>query len=399
MLTDLEQAWALVELVLGDKVEKKSRRTHEKCPCVESDQGYSSGLTSRNRGHGFTALVFPGKQKPRYLIMLDPRLPLDPFRMYNPRKWLVRILRWGALIVAKTWYLRWLVGKTRFKGGTSVQQVIELAQGLPAVIGEVYLGPPGPTQKATAMAINALTGEILGFGKVGLTSGARAAVRKERANLLSLARTSAHGRGPVITGWKDAEQFTVLVTEAKAIVSQPWHLSEAHLDFLRAMETEDTATAGQHPGWQAVSENAEVFGRKYQQVIQWARSDGQARPLARVIVHGDFVPWNCGIGEQGLVAWDWEHSNMNGLPLWDAYHFIIQRDIIAGCKLNKIESNLDILGHNFIAYSAVERIKLLLAYLIGSSSLRIKEGFSRDDGIVLMRMALAKRVMAAGYGS
>jgi aminoglycoside phosphotransferase (APT) family kinase protein len=60
--------------------------------------------------------------------------------------------------------------------------------------------------------------------------------------------------------------------------------------------------------------------------------DVEVRPH---LVHGDFVPWNMRIFRSGadkrqLCVYDWESGRERGLPLFDAFHFVIQTAVLTG---------------------------------------------------------------------
>jgi len=50
---------------------------------------------------------------------------------------------------------------------------------------------------------------------------------------------------------------------------------------------------------------------------------GDAR-FPQTIVHGDFAPWNLRRQAEGLGAFDWEYAELDGLPLQDVTHFLMQ---------------------------------------------------------------------------
>lgn len=52
--------------------------------------------------------------------------------------------------------------------------------------------------------------------------------------------------------------------------------------------------------------------------------------LHSTLHHGDFAPWNIrAINSQNLQAFDWERGNLQGIPGWDWFHFIVQTAILA----------------------------------------------------------------------
>lgn len=43
-----------------------------------------------------------------------------------------------------------------------------------------------------------------------------------------------------------------------------------------------------------------------------------------VVVHGDFVSYNLRVNKKKLVLFDWEYARIDGIPLFDIFHFIFQ---------------------------------------------------------------------------
>jgi len=55
-----------------------------------------------------------------------------------------------------------------------------------------------------------------------------------------------------------------------------------------------------------------------------------ARPVAKVVAHGDFVPWNLRVHPRTRrwTALDWERGETPGVPGWDWFHLVIQTGIL-----------------------------------------------------------------------
>jgi hypothetical protein len=52
--------------------------------------------------------------------------------------------------------------------------------------------------------------------------------------------------------------------------------------------------------------------------------------ICSTLHHGDFAPWNIrAINSQDLQAFDWERGNLQGIPGWDWFHFVVQTSILA----------------------------------------------------------------------
>jgi hypothetical protein len=50
---------------------------------------------------------------------------------------------------------------------------------------------------------------------------------------------------------------------------------------------------------------------------------------ASALCHGDFAPWNVRVSPSGVwMALDWERGDLNGLPAWDWFHYVIQKCIL-----------------------------------------------------------------------
>ena len=47
-----------------------------------------------------------------------------------------------------------------------------------------------------------------------------------------------------------------------------------------------------------------------------------------VIAHGDFAPWNIKVNAGEWTLLDWERGEMNGMPLWDWLHYLVQPAVL-----------------------------------------------------------------------
>src|SRR5262249_49195183 len=95
--------------------------------------------------------------------------------------------------------------------------------------------------------------------------------------------------------------------------------------------------------------------------------------LHPTIQHGDFAPWNIKISPQGIwTVLDWERGELEGIPGWDWFHYIIQPAILVehvstSGLVQRIENHLTTDSFKHYAADAgihgLERL-LLLAYLL-----------------------------------
>jgi hypothetical protein len=54
------------------------------------------------------------------------------------------------------------------------------------------------------------------------------------------------------------------------------------------------------------------------------------KSLHSTLHHGDFAPWNIrAVNSQNLQVFDWERGNLQGIPGWDWFHFVVQTAVLA----------------------------------------------------------------------
>ena len=96
------------------------------------------------------------------------------------------------------------------------------------------------------------------------------------------------------------------------------------------------------------------------------------RKIQSTLQHGDFVPWNIRLLPDGRwLVLDWERGDLNGIPGWDWFHYLIQpaillehkpADEIAEMLRNLIDSEAFKAYSNQAGIAGIER-ELLVAYL------------------------------------
>lgn len=92
--------------------------------------------------------------------------------------------------------------------------------------------------------------------------------------------------------------------------------AETHL--LRSLDASLPSTGGERKAFQIASE-----------LLAGCRFD-------QTVLHGDFQPENLRNSENGVVAFDWEHGDIDGLPLFDAiYHVIHTSFLRLGCSVDQ----------------------------------------------------------------
>jgi len=97
------------------------------------------------------------------------------------------------------------------------------------------------------------------------------------------------------------------------------------------------------------------------------------RMIRTALYHGDFAPWNIrAINSQNLQAFDWERGDLQGMPGWDWFHFIVQTSTLARRhSVERVAAEVEQLlqSPRFEKYAAAAGITaivkpLVLAYLL-----------------------------------
>jgi hypothetical protein len=160
--------------------------------------------------------------------------------------------------------------------------------------------------------------------KAGLGDDAIALITKERSFLQSVARNI-----PSIPKLRDYfESANLHALALDFIAGDSPHGQKAEKIFLLLQSWIDesrTVRLVELPTWQRLTRacaDEPLFLR--------LNSKLGARNLHPAIFHGDFAPWNIKVAttEGDWVVLDWERGELNGVPAWDWFHFVLQPAIL-----------------------------------------------------------------------
>jgi hypothetical protein len=125
--------------------------------------------------------------------------------------------------------------------------------------------------------------------------------------------------------------------------------------------------------------------------------------VAAAIVHGDLAPWNIKVLANGdWMALDWERGDLEGLPGWDWFHYVIQPAILVrretatatADRLERLFGEAAFQDYARLAgIAGLERALALACLLHHNEVIRPSEG--RDQGRALLEL-LAARWSARG---
>ncbi|MEH0972138.1 hypothetical protein V6U77_13490 [Micromonospora sp. CPCC 205546] len=256
------------------------------------------------------------------------------------------------------------------------------ALGVPSVHAACGVRPPDPNHKPTLQLFGA-DGRALGYAKIGWNGATRALVTAEAAALREL---------PAVTGVPDhpaAPRLLAESTEAGRVVA----LVEPLPPAVRGVPVDDpprlaallaVARRGRPPAPPRPLAGSSFARRLAAEAARAAADtpDG-ARAVAAVAAladrhgdtavefghwHGDWVPWNLGVHDGHLVAWDWEHSGPD-VPLgFDLVHDAFQRALVlrgepAAAAARAVDAQLDRHGDDLGLAPAARRL-VADAYLL-----------------------------------
>lgn len=271
-------------------------------------------------------VAIPSATAPRLLAPLDVPLP-----------------RWGA--GAPPWQrvgARCVATLLQCGGARLVGDVVAVAADRPSPIQQIvahacrrqdlrlafFVGTPGPEQKIRVAALDAAGNEIA-FAKIAVGAAADERVECELAMLRLVQRQAC---APVVLGEGTLDGRRYLLEQAVGGTASPTTAGAAHRKFLlRLVCPESPRLVCESTMWTrleiAEEELPRPYRRSYGQLRQLAarlqaRLGGQRLPAT--MVHGDFAPWNVLLAGNELWALDWEHGVGDGLPFFDAIHWMFQ---------------------------------------------------------------------------
>ena len=287
-----------------------------------TQQIFSCLPPAAERGAPLKLLTIPGHSAPRWLVQDAGKALAPTLANWSPYRAASRMM-WASVQTAfRSDLLSFFPGvETIVIPSPSTIDWRALAwrgDEMPAV--SIYIGTPGPTQKAVIHLVNQELRQCEAIVKVPLSPQAKQAIAAEAETLRTLAERQ-YDRAPALLH-VDAERglSTQQFIPGKAGSRR---LKPEYLDLLRSLIVADKYTT--------LSAHAMISEKALEGV---AAKDGQTlrdalgvfdddRPLPVCWLHGDFAPWNVRQGKRlPPILIDWEDAEANGLPLQDAYHFL-----------------------------------------------------------------------------
>lgn len=264
-----------------------------------------------------------------------------------------------------------------------LRQLTGRADGVPELA--VLSGNPNVAGRRYAVLLFDPQGQPHIVVKAGTAADARALIRSEVAFLQQ--HPQLPGIAPLLDVFEspEASAFATKFVDGESPGADP---PQALTQFLRNwIAGDERVPIGELAPWQRLRVGCAEMP------LMRTLSDGVAsRPVHPVVWHGDFAPWNIKHSRaRGWVVFDWESSEIAGVPGWNWIHYVVSAGIlIQRLSTDALRAKLEVLlnSEQFRAYAAetgtagIER-EIALSYLLYRS--RIKqpiEGAEQIDALL-----------------
>ncbi len=289
--------------------------------------------------------VISGNNSPRWIIPVNA--PVDgvlsqwqPYGVYAKVKWYSLRLLYKFTLLEYAPYIIKLKSS-----GESNKDTKNTYTALPVI----YIGTPGPHQKAVITLIDKRTGELLSVVKVALGKKACESIANE-ANALEYLSALGVDNTPKLISRSESLNYTVQTVVKGKLASRK--LNEIQLEWLVSLPRtgKKTTFSLQKMVIENLIESSyivlpdEVL-KNINKALLYLDCDDV---ISHVLVHGDFAPWNIKQRRKNECSViDWEDALFDGFPLWDLCHYYF----IQGCLfeeknvLSSFLSNLLVLDY------------------------------------------------------
>ena len=351
----------------------------------------------------------PNLAEARWFVPLDaPAVTAAGFDLFSPAKRTARIklaaVRMAARLRVGGWYKDslWVASHEQPPLEAMLHRVLPVG----AFRLALSAGAPEPARnrKASAAVID-MAGKTRAFVKLPTSPLADTLVRREAAALAGLAErfagTSCLVPELLFAGEYDRRYALVQAPLAgKPTVPQ---LTPAHRHFLNTLSFPgERRRAAESPFFTQLLERAEycsVDAPELHRILTSITPALADTDVPRTVIHGDFAPWNVRLrpGADCISVFDWEYGVLDGLPLIDETHFVVQ----VGYLLNdwspeKVAHTLETLAAADTRFGPEAARALQCVYLADSLARLLEEGYApADDMIVWYRRVLGLSRAAA----
>jgi len=250
-------------------------------------------------------------------------------------------------------------------------------------------GAPEPAKnRKTSVAVLDGKGELCAFLKVAGSPLSRRLLEHEANVLQAIGNdTSKARRAPrlLFAGEVEGRYITVQTPlHGKPVLAD---LSDSHLAFLESLHANEQKIASETAlvaGLLPRLESLEMPRPELVAMLEQAMPVLEALTVPSTIVHGDFVPWNLRRQGSAISAFDWEYAQIDGLPLMDQTHFIIQHryELSSGSPQEAYRDLCGFAASGPMGFSAELVRAIQLIYLIDHLARLFGEKYDENEHMV-----------------
>ena len=394
-----------VRIIYGKKWHELSSLPHHDDVVVINCPGVTTQRL-RNAGFGYVRrfAAVPNLQNARWFISLDtPHVAAASFSLYTPARKSAKLKKKAAQVAARMKLPIWYRDEVVVASRTLPPLEEELARVFPGKDLRLGLsaGAPEPARNRKASAaVIALDGEMLGYVKIGDSEISRGIVQHEATILPALAdRNGLAGIAPRLI-WAGEVDHRFIAAQAP-LPGRPAvpHWSADHDQFLAKLRLGPNKTALETNLIAVITSRFAAMPTAPAELRE--SFEGHLAPLSEMevpmtIIHGDFAPWNLRMHDGRISAFDWEYAELDGLPLIDETHFILQVgylidkwDVAAAKKALQAMADRKPIGLDGAQVRALQAM-----YLIDNITRLLAEGYGTDNEMIAFYLQLLATLKA-----
>lgn len=268
--------------------------------------------------------IIPGKDGLRWILPEKPSFGMPVIKQWCPYE-LTSKFKWKIILTACQ------LGQLQKLPGIQTINIIHP----PHMVGEklwassknnsyspvIYVGTPGPNQKAVVSVVEQETLAVHCILKIPLGKNADKKIIRE-ANMIKALNKEKPNLGPDII-FMDEKRSVTAQTEISGKLTTK-KMTNHHINWLVSLHNHQTTTLGMHcdPLFKKLHQlndtNAIAISNLMHKILH---GKVLSLPLPSVLLHGDFAPWNLKLTPNGIQAIDWEDALEDALPMQDLFHF------------------------------------------------------------------------------
>lgn len=280
-----------------------------------------------NQTGGF--LSIPSNSAPKWIVPENSKFARSVLAQWKPYGF-ISLIKWQLLrAIYSLGLLNKIPGIARL--GILEKNCTSATEGI-FVVPIIYVGTPGPQQKAVVTLIEINTGNAVGVMKVALELGSITSIKNEALALNAL-QNANFSKAPKIIEFDEQRGISLqTVLPGKLAGSR---FTGDMLECLLNMPKAGGATTfnTQRAQLEVDLENLEERYQPPQQALIKRALDNLKgdNKIDLIFAHGDFAPWNIKQRLGGCVLFDLEDAQPESVPLWDICHFYF----IQSCLFDK----------------------------------------------------------------